>query len=405
MAALLLNLSNPANSVLPSCFIVDKQRGLVSMANTNRALNLNQTTPATGPAGSVSHIVFSEDGKTLVASVKGVPPTPGFLAAWAVQQDGSLSTDFQRLRQPMSSLERTPSSLRTLALGSTSSILVVKPILLSRSTASQRRVGRALAKDWNFYLTDIGTSIVTEVNVDDNLKGTIVKVRNLIAKILRSEKLTVFIIQQYAQGQGTATIDNDIVTVGNNESVVFARVTYVRTLTLQPVSSNATTIDVLALNAPGQAQTIQKLGVAQTAQRVNLKLILEGKVVDFRNDRSPSKPSSKLGSQLALQGEIDAFYTEEAKRWIRYCIYIVRRQCKESRHYVTVCEKEFFNSVAIGEPEHLRSNVHICECRRPKVIEILAKSGSLPNQVDQRRPSEGARSRREIEALQQRHAL
>lgn len=28
----------------------------------------------------------------------------------------------------------------------------------------------------NFYLTDIGTAMVTEVNVDSNLKGTIVKV-------------------------------------------------------------------------------------------------------------------------------------------------------------------------------------------------------------------------------------
>ncbi len=38
------------------------------------------------------------------------------------------------------------------------------------------------------------------------------------------------------------------------------------------LAANATTIDVLALNAPGQAQTIQQLGVAQTAQRANLKL-------------------------------------------------------------------------------------------------------------------------------------
>lgn len=57
-------------------------------------LNLNQTTPATGPAGSVSHIVFSEDNKQLIASVKGVPPTPGFLAVWDVADDGSLSESF-----------------------------------------------------------------------------------------------------------------------------------------------------------------------------------------------------------------------------------------------------------------------------------------------------------------------
>ena len=33
------------------------------------------------------------------------------------------------------------------------------------------------AKTGNFYLTDIGTSIVTEVHVDQNLNATIVQVR------------------------------------------------------------------------------------------------------------------------------------------------------------------------------------------------------------------------------------
>lgn len=67
------------------------------MANTNRSLKLNQTTPATGPAGSASHVIFTEDGSQLVASVKGVPPTPGFLAVWDVAEDGSLSTDFKSM--------------------------------------------------------------------------------------------------------------------------------------------------------------------------------------------------------------------------------------------------------------------------------------------------------------------
>jgi hypothetical protein len=55
-------------------------------------------------------------------------------------------------------------------------------------------------KTGNFYVTDIGTSQVTEINVDANLKPTIVT--------------------QYAQGNGTATIDNDVATVGQNECVV-----------------------------------------------------------------------------------------------------------------------------------------------------------------------------------------
>lgn len=52
-------------------------------------------------------------------------------------------------------------------------------------------------KTGNFYLTDIGTSMVTEVNVDQNLKGTIVK--------------------QYPQATGSATIDNDIATLNGKE--------------------------------------------------------------------------------------------------------------------------------------------------------------------------------------------
>lgn len=236
---------NPADSVVPSCFVVDKQKGLVPMANTNRALNLNQTTPATGPAGSVSHIVFSEDGKTLVASVKGVPPTPGFLAAWAVQQDGSLSTDFQKIAPADGGL--LPFSMTVIpgknAILATDAGLGFDIFDFGGQANSAVKIDGQSATCWssfskktgNFYLTDIGTSIVTEVNVDDNLKGTIVKVRNLITKSLRSEKLTVFTTQQYAQGQGTATIDNDIVTVGNNESVA-SQVIYIQMLTLQPVS-------------------------------------------------------------------------------------------------------------------------------------------------------------------------
>ena len=34
------------------------------------------------------------------------------------------------------------------------------------------------SKSGNFYLTDVGTSTITEVNVDKNLKGSIVKVFN-----------------------------------------------------------------------------------------------------------------------------------------------------------------------------------------------------------------------------------
>jgi len=83
-----------------NCFKADQQKGLVEQANTKRNLGINQTTPATGPAGTTSHVIFSEDGQQLIASIKGTPPTPGFLAMWNVQPDGSLSENFQKVAPP-----------------------------------------------------------------------------------------------------------------------------------------------------------------------------------------------------------------------------------------------------------------------------------------------------------------
>ena len=74
-----------------SCFQADRTNGLTRLPNTLRSLALNQTTPPNGPPGTASQIIFNEDNTKLIASVKGVPPAPGFLAVWDVQPDGSLS--------------------------------------------------------------------------------------------------------------------------------------------------------------------------------------------------------------------------------------------------------------------------------------------------------------------------
>ncbi|KAF8197454.1 hypothetical protein BJ912DRAFT_1020787 [Pholiota molesta] len=165
------------------CFKVDPKQGLVPIANTVRSLGLNQTTPATGPAGSASHIIFSEDNSQLIASVKGVPHSPDSL----------------------------PSSANAIAGQSATCWSSFSP------------------KTGNFFLTDIGTSTITEVNVDANLKGTIVK--------------------QYPQTAGSATIDNDVATVNGNDF-------------LYVLAPNATSIDVLALPAAGKATSIQKVDIA-----------------------------------------------------------------------------------------------------------------------------------------------
>ncbi|KAL1949460.1 hypothetical protein VTO73DRAFT_8341 [Trametes versicolor] len=220
-----------------NCYKVDKKTGLSAIANTLRPLGLNQTTPATGPAGTASHIVFSEDGKQLIASVKGVPPTPGFLAIWDVNADGSLSPDFKNVAPAKDgllpfSMTVIPGKNAILATdaGLGFDIFDLKDNNRSSAIAIDGQVATCWSsfskKTGNFYLTDIGTATVTEVHVDDNLKGSIV--------------------QQYPQAPGSATIDNDIATVNGQDFM------YV-------LAPNATSIDVLLLDSPGEAKKLTSL--------------------------------------------------------------------------------------------------------------------------------------------------
>ncbi|KAJ7126985.1 hypothetical protein C8R44DRAFT_874080 [Mycena epipterygia] len=238
-----------------ACYSVDKTKGLQPIANTVRSLNLNQTTPATGPAGSVSHVIFSEDNTQLIASVKGIPPTPGILAVWDIAADGSLSQDFKAVQPATGGL--LPFSMTVIpgknAILATDAGLGVDVFDFSGGAAAGVAAGKSStlpidgqgATCWssfspqtgNFYVTDIGTAIVTEVNVDDNLKPTIVT--------------------QYPQGNGTATIDNDIATVGSADFM------YV-------MASNATQVQVLSLNAPGKATALQTLDIAGPAKAAGL---------------------------------------------------------------------------------------------------------------------------------------
>jgi hypothetical protein len=227
------------------------------MSNTNRDLGLNQTTPATGPPNSVSHIIFSEDGKSLITDVKGdpttTPPTPGFLAVYDVAEDGSLSQNFKSIPPPQGGL--LPFSMTVIpgknaVLATDAAIGFSMFDLSGGAQASTKNSAVAIngqsatcwssfsKKTGNFYLTDIGTSTVTEVNVDDNLKGTIV--------------------QQYPQTAGSATIDNDIASVGNNDFMFI-------------MAANASMIDVLSLNAPGKATNVQQVDIAGPAAKAGLK--------------------------------------------------------------------------------------------------------------------------------------
>jgi len=240
-----------------ACYSVDKTKGLTPIANTVRSLNINQTTPANGPAGSVSHVIFNEDESQLIASVKGVPPTPGIFAVWDIAADGSLSEDFKAVQPATGGL--LPFSMTVIpgknAILATDAGVGVDIFDLSGENAGGAAGGNSSvlpitgqgATCWsshstqtgNFYVTDIETSQVTEVNVDDNLKASIVT--------------------QYPQGNGTATIDNDIAAVNQKDFM------YV-------LAANATEVKVLALNAPGKATALQTLDIAGPAKSAGLTI-------------------------------------------------------------------------------------------------------------------------------------
>jgi hypothetical protein len=176
------------------CYKVDPTAGLIPLQDTSRSLNLNQTTPATGPPNTASHIIFTEDGQKLLASVKGDPSQPGvlpgFIASWDVvpsQGAFTLSQNFQTIALPQGGL--LPFSMTVLpgrnALLATDAAIGFDIINLAdntKSTATPIQGQGATCwsnfspKTQTLFLTDIMTSVVTEVGVDGNLAGNIVGV-------------------------------------------------------------------------------------------------------------------------------------------------------------------------------------------------------------------------------------
>ena len=229
------------------CFRPDEALGLVALPNTNRALNLPQTTPPTGPPGSVSDIVFSNDAQRLLVSVKGVPPTPGFVASWDVADDGALAANFTASPPAQGGLlpfSMTPIPGKNAVLATDAAIGFSSFDLSTLGTGTGAGAGVATSqvfpiagqgatcwssfsqKTQSFFLTDIRTAMVTEVTIADNLSGAIVK--------------------QYALAPGSATIDNAIASLPDNDF-------------LYVLAANATSIDVMALGGQGQATQLQTL--------------------------------------------------------------------------------------------------------------------------------------------------
>ncbi|KAG8734670.1 hypothetical protein FRC10_011542 [Ceratobasidium sp. 414] len=240
------------------CYWADMVKGLVPIPNTTRSLGINQTTPATGPTGSVSDVIFSADGEELYVSVKGTPPTPGFIATYKVNKaDGSLSD--KPVKTTPASGGLNPFSMTLLPY--TKALLAADPAVgfgifdftngpPAKSTIYPVKNQRANCwsslshKTGNVYLTDAGTSVVTEVHVD----------RKLIANV----------VNQYPLGAGSVTLDSAIVSVGGNDFM------YV-------LSANATSVDVLSLNGPGKATRLQRLNLQSSVGSSGSPVPINGK--------------------------------------------------------------------------------------------------------------------------------
>jgi len=120
------------------------------------------------------------------------------------------------------------------------------------------------AKTGNFYLTDLDVSMVTEVNVDQNLNSTIVA--------------------QYPQGNGTGSTDDDIASINGNDF-------------LYVLLSNATSIAVSSLDAPGKMTPVQTFDViaAMASAGVNVTINpfnVQGMTLFVPGDSSSSSNST-----------------------------------------------------------------------------------------------------------------
>ncbi|KAG0648291.1 hypothetical protein D0Z07_5393 [Hyphodiscus hymeniophilus] len=74
-----------------TCFSTDHAKGLTPLGDL-RPLSLNQTTPPSGPPGTASDLVFNPSQTALIATIKGNGVDPGFIYAYPVEKDGSIST-------------------------------------------------------------------------------------------------------------------------------------------------------------------------------------------------------------------------------------------------------------------------------------------------------------------------
>jgi len=241
------------------CFSVDNKKGLKAIDGTHRSLKLKGlSTSPKGPAKTVSHLIFNQKGDGLLASIKGDgQKNPGFIASWEVK-DNKLSQKFKKLTVPdggnlpfgMAIIPDKNAILATdAAVGfevlDLSSINANGGKFAAKSNVVKIDNQKAVCwvahskKTGNFYVSDIGTSKVTEINVDGNsLKGKVVKTVDL-------------------KGD-SSLLDIDIASLNNGKEFIYV------------LAAGTTSVDVLQINGAGDFKSVQTLDIAGPAKKAKL---------------------------------------------------------------------------------------------------------------------------------------
>ncbi|KAJ7755127.1 hypothetical protein B0H16DRAFT_1886387 [Mycena metata] len=235
-----------------SCYKFNWSHGLTPIPNSIRSLQLNQTTPVNGSASTPSQIIFSADEKQLIVSVKKqlivpVETAHGYLAIWDINADArSAAVPFSITPIPgqnallvsdpgvgydMFNLDGTKAKAATI------SVPVAGQVAICWSTYSP--------ESGNFYLIDVETSIISEVDIAKSLNSTIVKAS-------ASSKV------QYPLGTD-GPLDTAVATVGKND--------FMYTLV-----AKATGLTVLSVGGPGKLTVLQRIDLVAPAKAAKLAI-------------------------------------------------------------------------------------------------------------------------------------
>lgn len=156
-------------------------------------MNLPQTTPVSGPDRTASQVVFRNYDTQLVVIVKGAhfntPTTPGYLATWDINCDGSLSENFTKMTGGVTNwgISEIPGMDALLVPDAFIGYVIFDLAAAARDATVKGQdvtIPGQEATCWsgysvitkNFYLTDFGASLIYEININENLNGTLVKV-------------------------------------------------------------------------------------------------------------------------------------------------------------------------------------------------------------------------------------